>query len=78
MAKARPVGVRIAQFDFNLEYRAGIFNPADKLLYYSDYIEGEITHNNILPILTQKLRLLNTLNKTVRRIIIKLLVSNRF
>ena len=41
-------------------------------------MENKITYNNILPTLTQKLRSLNTLNKTVRRIIVKFLISDRF
>ena len=41
-------------------------------------MEGKIAYNNILPTLTQKLRLLNTLNKTIRRTIVKLLVSELF
>ena len=40
-------------------------------------MEGKIAYYNILLILTQKLRLLNTLDKTVRRTITKLLVNNR-
>ena len=40
-------------------------------------MEGEIAYNNILLTLTQKLHLLDTLNKTVRRTIAKLLVSDR-
>ena len=40
-------------------------------------MEGEIAYNNILFTLTQKLHLWNTLHKTVRRAIIKLLMSNR-
>ena len=41
-------------------------------------MESKIAHNNILPTLTQKLYLLNTLDKMVRQIIAKLLVSNWF
>ena len=41
-------------------------------------MESEIVYNNILPILTQKLYLLDTLDKTVRRIVTELLVSDRF
>ena len=40
-------------------------------------MEGKIAYNNILFTLTQKLRLLNTLNKKIYRIIAKFLVSNR-
>ena len=41
-------------------------------------MEGKIAHNNVLFILTQKLRLLNTLNKAVRQTVVKFLVSDRF
>ena len=41
-------------------------------------MEGEIAHNNIFLILTQKLCLLDTLDKKVCRIITKFLVSDRF
>ena len=40
-------------------------------------MEGEIAYNNILPTLTQILRLLNTLDKKVRRIIAELLINDR-
>ena len=39
-------------------------------------MEGKIAYNNILLILTQKLYLLNTLNKTVRQIVAKFSVSD--
>ena len=38
-------------------------------------MEGKVAYNNVLPTLTQKLYLLDTLDKTVRQIIAKLLVS---
>ena len=41
-------------------------------------MEGKITYNNILLILTEKLHLLNILNKRVCRIIAKFLVNDRF
>ena len=41
-------------------------------------MEGEFAYNNVLPILTQKLYLLGTLDKRVCRIIAKFLISNRF
>ena len=41
-------------------------------------MESEIAYNNILLTLTQKLRLLNTLDKKIRRTITKLSVSDRF
>ena len=41
-------------------------------------MEGEIAYNHILLMLTQKLYLLNTLNKKVYRIITKFLVNDRF
>ena len=41
-------------------------------------MENEIAYNNILLTLTQKLRLIDTLNKKVYQIIAKLLVSDRF
>ena len=40
-------------------------------------MEGEIAYNNILLTLTQKLYLLNILNKKVYRTIAKLSISNR-
>ena len=41
-------------------------------------MEGKIAHNNILLTLTQKLRLLDTLNKIIRRIVAEFLVSELF
>ena len=40
-------------------------------------MESKIAHNNILLILTQKLRLLNTLNEKARQNITKFLVNNQ-
>ena len=40
-------------------------------------MESEIAYNNILFILTQKLYLLDTLDKKICRIITELLINNR-
>ena len=41
-------------------------------------MEGEVAHNNVLLILTQKLYLLDTLDEKVCRTIAELLVNDRF
>lgn len=48
---------RLSGFDFDLEHRPGKTNPADPLSRRPDYMDGEITYEDVLPTLTKKLQL---------------------
>jgi hypothetical protein len=47
---------RLAGFDFDIEHRPGKTNPADPLSRRPDYMAGEITYEDVLPMLAEKLQ----------------------
>lgn len=58
---------RLAQFDFDLRHRPGKSNKADGPSRRPDYMSGEMRYGDIIPTLTQKLRLDDELSAETRR-----------
>lgn len=57
---------RLSAFDFDIEHRPGKSNPADGLSRRPDYMLGEITYEDVIPTLSQKLSLTAQLPENLR------------
>lgn len=66
---------RLALFDFEIQHRPGVTNPADGLSRRPDYMEGEPNVDDVLPTLAAKLRLAEDLPPGLQARIASLTVS---
>jgi len=59
----------LSKFDFDIQHRPGATNPANGLSRRPDYMAGEMTYEDVLPILTQKLHLASDLSPKMYKLL---------